>query len=133
MQIQYIKGMIGLALAMLIIGLSITISCQGKRIDGLKTDLESSEATSQSLRNDIVRLRAKIEEEAKIREKESTIVEKLFIKSVDVKTKYAKDNEKIKELEADPVALDWLDCTIPDDVRKLLQDITLNRGRVRKD
>lgn len=132
MPLQYIKQIIGTAFVIVIVGLTITISCQNKKIDSLKQEVISEMGVSQELRNDISRLQARLEYEAQQREKESTVVEKLLVQAMDIKTTHAKNVEDIQKLEENPVVLDWLDYTIPDDVQRLLQDITHSGSTVRK-
>lgn len=133
MYIQYIKGAIGIAILIVIVSLSITISCQRDKITGLNKSLESASETEQQLRNDVERLQARAREESKIRDKESSVIERLFIKTAYIKEECSKDIKEIEMLKEDPISLDWLDATIPDDVRKLLQDITHRGSRVYKD
>lgn len=127
---RYIREIITVITAIVIIALSITISCQREEIIHLKGE-------SVQLSEEIERIRHEMENERKrfaavqeFRRRDEEQVVSMFEDIAQASTEHHERMQAISEAESeDPAVPDWLDCAVPDSVRSLFE-CTSGPGRV---
>ena len=129
----YIREIVSAILAIIIIALALTISCQ-------REQLQSHKHTEGELRTQIERLTHALEEErqqaaweAQTRARDELYVLQMLRDLAEAHAQHANRMQALSHLStADPAIRDWLDSPVPDAVRELLCPTASGEGGVRE-